>query len=150
MNTLETQIQKDIMTAMKEKDSVRLSACRNIKSAILVAKTAAGASSELTDADIIKLIQKLAKQRKESVEIYESAGRAELAAAERAEMEVLETYLPKALSEDEVEALVKQIIDSVGATSMKDMGKVMGVASKQLAGQADGRVISGAVKKLLS
>ena len=147
---LETQIQKDIMEAMKAKDTVRLNAVRSIKSAILLAKTAEGASKELTDADILKLIQKLSKQRKEAAEQYSAAGRQELADNELAEAEVLAAYLPKMLSEAEVEEKLKAIIAEVGATSMKEMGKVMGVASKQLSGQADGRVISAIVKQLLS
>ena len=147
---LETQIQKDIMTAMKEKDTVRLNAVRSIKSAILLAKTSEGGSKELTDADIIKLIQKLAKQRNESAEQYTAVGRAELAENELAEAKVLETYLPKQLSEAEVEAKLREIIAEVGAAKPSDMGKVMGVATKRLAGLADGKVISSIVKQLLA
>lgn len=150
MSQLETQIQKDIMDAMKAKDTVRLSAVRAIKSAILLAKTAEGGSRELEDSDIIKLIQKLAKQRKESAEQYSAAGRQELADDELAEKEVLETYLPKMLSEAEVEDRVKAIIAQVGASDPSDMGKVMGVATKALAGIADGKTISTIVRKLLS
>lgn len=147
---LENQIQKDIMEAMKAKDTLRLNAVRSIKSGILLAKTAEGGSKELTDADIIKIIQKLAKQRKEAAEQYVAAGRQELADNEIAEAAVLNTYLPKMLSEEEVEAKLKEIIAAVGATKPSDMGKVMGVATKQLAGLAEGRVISSIVKKLLS
>ena len=147
---LETQIQKDIMEAMKAKDSVRLNAVRSIKSAILLAKTAEGASKELTDADIVKLIQKLAKQRKEAAEQYSAAGRQELADNEIAESRVLETYLPKQLSEAEVEAKLKEIIAEVGASKPSDMGKVMGVATKRLAGLAEGKLISTLVKQLLT
>ena len=146
---LEQQIQKDIMAAMKAKDQVRLNAVRSIKSAILLAKTAEGASGELTDGDIVKLIQKLAKQRKEAAEQYAAAGRQELADNELAEMEVLATYLPKQLSPEEVEARLKEIIAEVGASAPSDMGKVMGVATKRLAGLADGKTISGIVRKLL-
>lgn len=147
---LETQIQKDIMEAMKAKDTVRLNAVRSIKSGILLAKTAEGGSHELTDADIIKIIQKLAKQRKEAAEQYAAAGRQELADNELAESAVLETYLPKQLSEEEVEAKLKEIIAEVGASKPSDMGKVMGVATKRLAGLAEGRVISTIVKRLLA
>lgn len=147
---LENQIQKDIMEAMKAKDSVRLNAVRSIKSAILLAKTAEGGSKELQDSDIIKLIQKLAKQRKEAAEQYVAAGRQELADNELAEAEVLATYLPKMLSEEEVEAKLKEIIASVGASGPQDMGKVMGVATKALAGLAEGRTISTIVRKLLA
>ena len=147
---LETQIQKDIMAAMKEKDTVRLNAVRSIKSAILLAKTSEGGSKELTDGDIVKLIQKLAKQRKEAAEQYTAAGRQELADNEIAEAAVLDTYLPKQLSEAEVEAKVREIIARTGASKPSDMGKVMGVATKELAGLAEGRTISGIVKNLLN
>jgi uncharacterized protein YqeY len=146
---LEQQIQKDIMAAMKAKDQVRLNAVRSIKSAILLARTAEGASGELTDGDIVKLIQKLAKQRKEAAEQYVAAGRQELADNELAEAEVLATYLPKQLTPEEVEAKLKEIIAEVGASAPSDMGKVMGVATKRLAGLADGKTISGIVRKLL-
>ena len=147
---LEAQIQKDIMEAMKAKDAVRLSSVRSIKSAILLAKTAEGASKDLTDADIIKLIQKLSKQRKEAAEQYAAAGRQDLADNELAEAEVLATYLPKQLSEAEIEEKLKEVIAEVGASKPSDMGKVMGVATKRLAGLAEGKVISALVKKLLS
>ena len=146
---LEQQIQKDIMAAMKAKDQVRLNAVRSIKSAILLAKTAEGASGELTDGDIVKLIQKLAKQRKEAAEQYVAAGRQELADNELAEAEVLAVYLPKPLSPEELEARLREIIAEVGASAPSDMGKVMGVATKRLACLADGKAISGAVRKLL-
>ncbi len=147
---LEAQIQKDIMAAMKEKDTVRLNAVRSIKSAILLAKTSEGGSKELTDADIIKIIQKLAKQRKEAAEQYIAAGRNELAENEEAEAAVLEVYLPKQLSEEQVEARLKEIVKRVGASKPSDMGKVMGVATKELAGLAEGKVISAIVKNLLA
>lgn len=147
---LEQQIQKDIMEAMKAKDTVRLNAVRSIKSAILLAKTAEGASKELTDGDIIKLIQKLSKQRREAAELYVSGGRQELADNELAEAAVLDTYLPKQLSEAEVEAKLKEIIAQVGASAPSDMGKVMGVATKQLAGLAEGKTISMIVRRLLA
>ena len=142
MSQLETKIQKDIMEAMKAKDAIRLSAVRSVKSAILLAKTSEGGSKELEDADIIKLIQKLSKQRKESAEQYAAAGRQELADNELAEEKVLAEYLPKMLSEEEVEAKLREIIAQVGASAPSDMGKVMGVATKALAGLADGKTIS--------
>lgn len=138
------------MAAMKAKDTVRLNAVRSIKSAILLAKTAEGASGELTDGDIVKLIQKLAKQRKEAAEQYVAAGRQELADNENAEAAVLAGYLPKQLSPEEVEAKLREIIAEVGAAAPSDMGKVMGVATKRLAGLADGKTISGIVKQLLA
>ena len=147
---LETQIQKDIMEAMKAKDTVRLNAVRSIKSAILLAKTAEGGSKDLQDADIIKLIQKLAKQRKEAAEQYTAAGRQELADNELAEAEVLNSYLPKMLSDQEVEERLKEIIAEVGASKPSDMGKVMGTATKRLAGLAEGKTISAIVRRLLS
>lgn len=146
---LEQQIQKDIMEAMKTHDTVRLNAVRAIKSDILLAKTSS-TEHELEDSDVMKLIQKLVKQRKESAEMYVQAGRQELADNELAEAKFMESYLPKALSEDEVRNMLKQIIAEVGASSPKDMGKVMGAATKRLAGQTDGRTISTIVKELLS
>jgi uncharacterized protein YqeY len=148
---LEQQIQNDLKAAMLAKDKVALASIRGIKAAILLAKTAEGGQKDtIEDAELVKIIQKLVKQRKESAAIYTQQNRPELAENELAEVAVMEKYLPKALSEEEVEAAVREIIAQVGASSMADMGKVMGVATKQLAGQADGRVISGIVKKLLS
>ena len=135
---------------MKARDKVRLETLRNIKKVFLEAKTAPGANDTLTDADALKIISKLAKQGKETATTYTQAGRQDLADAELAQVVVLESYLPKQLSQEEIEAEVKKIIAEVGATSMKEMGKVMGTASKQLAGKADGRVISEIVKKLLA
>jgi len=148
--TLFDQISEDIKSAMKARDKVRLETLRNIKKVFLEAKTAPGANDTLTDADALKIISKLAKQGKETATTYTQAGRQDLADAELAQVEVLESYLPKQLSQEEIEAEVKKIIAEVGATSMKEMGKVMGTASKQLAGKADGRVISEIVKKLLA
>ena len=148
--TLEQQIQEDIKAAMKAKDTVALNATRAIKGEILLFKTAEGGSKEVTDADIQKMIQKLVKQRKEAAEQFVAAGRQELADNELSEASVMEKYLPKQLSEAEVEAKVKAIIAEVGATYIKDMGKVMGAANKALAGLSDGRTISGIVKELLS
>ena len=146
---LEQQVQKDIMAAMKAKDQVRLNAVRSIKSAILLAKTAEGASGELTDGDIVKLIQKLAKQRKEAAEQYVAAHRQELADNELAEAAVLAEYLPKPLSPEELEAKLREIVAEVGASAPSDMGKVMGVATKRLAGLADGKAISSVVRRIL-
>ena len=144
------QISEDIKAAMKAHDKVRLETLRNIKKVFLEAKTAPGANDTLADADASKIISKLAKQGKETATTYTQTGRQDLADAELAQVEVLESYLPKQLSQEEIEAEVKKIIAEVGATSMKEMGKVMGTASKQLAGKADGRVISEIVKKLLA
>ena len=142
-------INGDLRTAMKAKDQVAMRTLRAIKSAILLAKTD-GTGEEMTEAKGTKILQKLMKQRKESLDIYEKQGREVLAAVERAEMSVIEKYLPEAMSEADIEKAVQEVIAQTGATSMKDMGKVMGMASKKLAGQADGSVISGIVKKLLS
>ena len=147
---LEQKIQQDIMAAMKAHDNVRTNAVRAIKSAILLAKTAEGGKKELEDADIVKLIQKLIKQRKEAAEQYVAAGRQELADNELAEAKVLEEYVPKQLTPEEIEARVREIIAQTGAASPADMGKVMGVASKQLAGLADGRPLSTIVRQLLA
>lgn len=146
---LEQQIQKDIMEAMKAHDNVRTNAVRAIKSEILLAKTSGG-NAELTDGDVLKLIQKLIKQRKESAEMYSQGGRKDLADNELAEAGVMGKYLPAQLGEAEVEAIVKEIIAEIGATKMSDMGKVMGAATKKLSGQADGKLISSIVKKLLA
>ena len=147
---LEKRIQADMVAAMKAKEAVKLSSLRAIKAAIMLAKTAEGATGEVTDQEIVKIIQKLVKQRKESAQQYTDAGRPELAENEVAELEAMEVYLPKQLSEAEVEAELVKIIAEVGASQPSEMGKVMGVATKRLAGLADGRVISTLVKKLLS
>lgn len=151
MAQLENQIQSDIKAAMIAKDAVALTSIRAIKAAILLAKTSEGGAKEsLEDEEVIKIIGKLVKQRNESAAIYSQQNREDLAQNELAEAKVMEKYLPKSLSEEEVEAAVKEIIAQIGASSMADMGKVMGVATKKLAGAADGRVISTIVKKLLS
>lgn len=148
--TLEEMIQNDLKEAMKAKDAVKLAAVRGIKSAILLAKTAEGAADKaLEDSDIVKIIQKLVKQRKESAEQYTAAGRPELAQNELAEISSMEKYLPKQLSLEEVEAEVKAAIAQLGAKTKAEMGKVMGVVTKKLAGLADGRTISEAVKRNL-
>lgn len=147
---LEKRIQADMVSAMKAKETVRLAALRGIKAAILLSKTAEGGNGEISDADIVKIIGKLVKQRKESAEIYNQQNRPELAENELAEASAMEVYLPKQLSEAEVEAELGKIIAETGASKMSDMGKVMGIATKRLAGQADGKLISTLVKKLLS
>ncbi len=147
---LEKRIQADMVSAMKAKETVRLAALRGIKAAILLAKTAEGGNGEISDADIVKIIGKLVKQRKESAEIYSQQNRPELAENELAEASAMEVYLPKQLSEAEVEAELEKIIAETGASKLSDMGKVMGIATKRLAGQADGKLISTLVKKLLS
>ena len=134
---------------MKAKDTVKLASLRAIKAAIMLAKTAEGATGEIDDAGIVKIIQKLVKQRKESAQQYNDAGRPELAEHELAEAAAMEVYLPKQLTEAEVEEQLKAIIAEVGASKPSDMGKVMGVATKRLAGLAEGRLISTLVKKLL-
>ncbi len=143
------QISNDIKEAMKAKDKVRLETLRNIKKVFLEAKTAPGANDTLTDDMAVKIMQKLVKQGKDSAAVYEGQGRADLAEGEMAQVRIIETYLPKQLSAEELEAKLKEIIVRVGATSGKDMGKVMGVASKELAGLAEGRAISAKVKELL-
>ena len=147
---MEKQRQADMVAAMKAKETVRLASLRAIKAAIMLAKTAEGATGEIDDAAIVKIIQKLVKQRKESAQQYNDAGRPELAENELAEAACMEVYLPKQLSEAEVEAKLAEIIAEVGASQPSDMGKVMGVATKRLAGLAEGRMISALVKKLLS
>ena len=148
--SLEQQIQEAIKEAMKAKDAVALSANRAIKGEILLFKTAEGGAKEVTDGDILKMIQKLVKQRKEAAEQFVAGARQDLADNELAEAAALEKYLPKQLSPDEVKAKIQEIIAQVGASSIRDMGKVMGVANKALAGLSDGRTISGIVKELLS
>ena len=144
------QVSTDIKEAMKARDKVRLETLRNIKKVFLEAKTAPGADDNLSDANAMKILQKLAKQGKESAETYAKQNRQDLADAELAQVAVIEEYLPKPFSPEEVEEAVKTIISQLGATSMKDMGRVMGVATKQLAGKADGGAISQAVKKTLA
>lgn len=144
------QISNDIKAAMKARDKVRLETLRNIKKVFLEAKTAPGANDELTDDAAMKILQKLAKQGKESAATYTQQNRQDLADDELAQVSVIEEYLPKPLTDSEIEVIVKEIITQTGATSMKEMGKVMGMASKQMAGKADGGKISQIVKKLLA
>ena len=148
--TLYDQISEDIKAAMKARDKVRLETLRNIKKVFIEAKTAPGANDTLADADAIKIIQKLAKQGREAAAIFSQKGREDLAEGEMAQVAVIEGYLPPQLSEAEIEIAVREIIAQSGATGMKDMGKVMGMASKHLAGRADGRAISAIVKRLLA
>ena len=144
--SLEQQISKGIMEAMKAKEPVRLQTLRNIKKYIIEAKTAGTEIAELPDADVVKIIAKLAKQGSDSAEIYRQQNRADLAEEELA---VMQEFLPRQLSPEELTEAVRAVIAEVGATSVKEMGKVMGVASKRLAGQADGKDISAKVRELL-
>jgi hypothetical protein len=145
---LEKRINDQLKTAMLAKDEKSLRALRAIKAAILLAKTAEGAG-ELSEADELKMLQKLVKQRRDSEEVFRQQNRLDLAVKEAEEIEVIEQFLPKALTEDELRAALQQIIVETGASSPADLGKVMGVATKQLAGKADGKAISALVKSLL-
>lgn len=147
--SLEERITQDLKTAMREKDKAGLRGIRAIKNAILLSKTD-GSGTVLDAEGEIKLVQKLIKSRKDSLEIYQKQDRADLAVVEEEEIKVLERYLPTQLSEEELTPIIQDIINTTGASSMKDMGKVMGMASGKLAGQADGKTISAIVKKLLS
>jgi uncharacterized protein YqeY len=147
--SLEQKIMTDLKTAMLAKDEKSLRSLRAIKAAILLAKTSEGAGGELKKEDETKLLQKLVKQRKDSLEIYQQQNRTDLAQKEKEEIEVIEKFLPKQLSADELKAEVSAIITEIGASSPADMGKVMGVATKKLAGKADGKTISALVKELL-
>lgn len=144
------QVSADIVTAMKARDKVALQALRNVKKYFIEAKTAPGANDELSDEAAIKIIQKLVKQGKDSATIYQEQGRADLADEELGQVAVIERYLPKALTEEELTTALQTIIAEVGAAGPKDLGKVMGVATKQLAGKAEGRAISAKVKELLN
>ena len=147
-------LQQDIMTAMKiamkEKNTTALTALRAVKSAILLAQTESGAGSELTEEQELKILQKQVKQRKDSASLYMNQGREDLATPELAEVEVISQFLPEAMSEEEITKIVKETIEKVGAEGMKDMGKVMGIVSKALAGKADGKTISTIVKANLT
>lgn len=147
---LQENIDKEIKTAMLAKNNVRLRGLRAIKAAILLAKTEKGGNDTLTEDAEIKVLQRLAKQRKESADIYKTQNREDLYQIEAEELEVIEEFLPKQLSREEVIAVVQDVISRTGATSVKDMGKVMGGANKELAGKADGKTISEVVKELLS
>lgn len=148
--SLEQKIMAELKTAMLAKDEKALRSLRAVKAAIILAKTAEGAGGELKEEDEIKLLQKLVKQRKDSLEIFNQQNRSDLAAKEQEEIEVIEKFLPKQLSTDELKAEIATIITETGASSPADMGKVMGQATKKLAGKADGKAISAIVKELLS
>jgi uncharacterized protein YqeY len=148
--SLEQKVMSEMKDAMKSKDEAGLRGLRAIKAAIIIAKTAEGAKGELTSDDEVKLLQKLVKQRKDSLEIYQQQNRADLALKEQEEIAVIEKFLPKQLSDAELKAELKQIISETGASSLADMSKVMAVATKKLAGLTDGKTISAAVKELLS
>ncbi|MCF6347826.1 MAG: GatB/YqeY domain-containing protein [Flavobacteriaceae bacterium] len=147
--SLQKQVMEKLKEAMKSKDKVALESLRAIKSSILLAQTESGASEELKEDQELKLLQKLVKQRKDSAAIFIEQGRDDLVQPELDQVAVIEQFLPEALSEEEIEKVVMMTIDSIGATDMKDMGKVMGIVSKELAGQADGKTISTLVKKNL-
>lgn len=150
MATLFEQVSSDIRTAMKARDKARLEALRNIKKYFIEAKTAPGANDTLDDATALKILQKLAKQGEESAQTYTQAKRQDLADEELAQVAVIKEYLPKPLTEEEITSQVKALIEQTGAQGMKDMGKVMGLATKQMAGKADGKAISTIVRKLLA
>ena len=147
---LETQIMAEMKDAMKAKNEAALRTLRAIKAEIIKAKTEPGAAGVIDETTEQKFLQKMVKQRKDSLEIFETQGRADLAIKEKEELEIIERYLPKQMTEEEITEEVKKIISSIGATTAADMGKVMGAASKQLAGKADGKIISGIVKSLLA
>jgi uncharacterized protein YqeY len=148
--SLTDKVNQDIKQAMLAKQEAKLRGLRAIKSALLLARTEKGASEEINEETEIKVLQKLVKQRKESADIYEAQNRPDLYQIEKEEMEVIEAYLPKQMDKTEIEVFIKEVIGRVGATSVKDMGKVMGTANKELAGKADGKTISEVVKQLLA
>ena len=150
MTTLFDQISQDIVAAMKAKDKVRLEALRNVKKYFIEAKTAPGANDELPDDAALKILAKLVKQGRDTAALYTEQQRPDLAETELAQVAVIEAYLPKALTPEELEAALRSIIAETGATSAKEMGKVMGVATKRLAGRADGKAISTLVRQLLA
>ncbi len=148
--SLSEQINTDLKNAMKAKDKVALEALRAAKTGFTIERTNKGVGAELSEEEELKIVQKLVKQRKDSADIYKEQGRDDLLEKELAQMQILEKYLPAKLTEEELASAVKAIIEKVGASSMKEMGKVMGIASKELAGKADGKDISTMVKKMLS
>jgi uncharacterized protein len=148
--SLETQIMEQLKEAMKAKNEAKLRSLRAIKAAIILAKTSEGANGEISADDELKLLQKLVKQRKDSLDIYNQQGRADLAVKEQEEIDVINLFLPKQMTEEELKTAIAAILAETGASSPADMGKVMGVATKQLAGKADGKAISAMVKSLLS
>lgn len=144
------QITEDIKSAMKARETVKLEALRGIKKELIEAKTAKGANAELDDTEVFKILKKMVKQRRDSAAIFIEQGRADLAEPETMQADVIAAYLPESMSAEQLEEAIKNIIAQVGATTMKDMGKVMGVASKELSGKADGKDISNCVKRLLA
>ncbi|MDE3254785.1 MAG: GatB/YqeY domain-containing protein [Bacteroidota bacterium] len=147
--SLEAKIMESLKTAMKAKDEVALRTLRAIKAAIIIEKTAEGATGEIDEATEIKMLQKMAKQRKDSLQIFEQQQREDLASKEREELAIIEQFLPAQMSEAEIKQALELVIAEVGASSMADLGKVMGIASKALAGKADGKIIASLVKELL-
>lgn len=150
MNTLEQKLQSDLTNAIKSRDTIRMNTIKGIKTAIMETKTAKNGKKDLEDSDIVKIIQKLAKTRKETGELYKSNNRQDLADIEFGELNVLETYLPKMLSEDEIRTIVDKTISELGVMDMKGMGRVMGTINKSYAGQVDGSMVSRIVKERLS
>ncbi len=148
--SLSTRIAEEMKMAMKAKDKERLEALRSIKSAVMLAQTEKPKGSELSEDEELRILQRLQKQRKDSLEIYEQQNRADLAEEERSQLQVIESFLPQQLSPEALRAYLSEVIVRAGATSPKDMGKVMGIASKELAGKADGKTISEVVKELLA
>ncbi|HSV10170.1 MAG TPA: GatB/YqeY domain-containing protein [Hanamia sp.] len=148
--SLEQKVMADLKTAMLAKDEKSLRSLRAIKSAIILAKTAEGAGGEIKEEDEIKLLQKLVKQRKDSLEIYEKQNREDLAGKEREEISVIEKFLPKQMDKAELRTIIQKIIEETGASSPADMGKVMGLANKQLSGKAEGKTIAAIVKEILN
>jgi len=148
--TLEEKINAGIKEAMKSKDKIRLDALRAIKSQILLAKTAGGSKTEISDEEVLKILQKMVKQRKESAQLYREKGRDDLAEEEINQAKIIEELLPEQVSEEELEKEIKNIIEQTGASSIRDMGKVMGVATKKFAGRADNKLIAEITKKLLN
>ena len=144
------QVNADIISAMKAKEKEKLASLRAIKSQLLLIKTSAGGSDEISEEDAIKLLQRMVKQRKDAAEIYKTQGRDDLYKNEMTEVSYIQPYLPKQMSDNELTDAIKQIIEKVGASSMKDMGKVMGIASKELAGKTEGKLIAAKVKELLN
>ncbi|MEM7380826.1 MAG: GatB/YqeY domain-containing protein [Bacteroidota bacterium] len=147
---LQQQVMEEMKAAMKSKDTVALESLRAIKSALLLAQTEKGAGDGLSEGDEVKLVQKLVKQRRDSAAIFKEQGREDLAAPELAQAEIIAKFLPEQLTEEEIEKVVVQTIDAIGASGMQDMGKVMGIVTKELAGQADGKTISGIVRSKLA
>jgi len=143
------QVNADIISAMKAKEKEKLASLRAIKSQLLLIKTSAGSKDEITEDEAIKLLQRMVKQRKDAAEIYKTQGREDLYKNEMSEVSYIKPYLPKQMSDEELTSAIKQIVDKLGANSMKDMGKVMGMASKELAGKTEGKLIAAKVKEIL-